>query len=384
MFQRTTAVNKLLNLNKRKRVIQGGTSAGKTYGILPILIDQAIKEERLVISVVAETIPSLRRGALKDFLKILNETNRFNDGHYNKTLLKYHFDSGSYIEFFSADQPDRLRGARRDVLYINEANNVSFDAYNQLAIRTSKDIWLDFNPTHKFWVHNEVLKDDDSEMLKLTYKDNEALDDSIIKEIEKAQFKKGVYWENWWRVYGLGEVGMLEGVCIPEWEEIDSAKGRLLCYGMDFGYSADATTIVALYKYNEGYIFDEVAYKKGMLNSDISNVLKSYDIKEMIYADSAEPKSIAELQGYGHNIIGVKKGKDSIVYGINLINQNKIYITKRSKNLIDELKNYVWSKDKEGVVINKPVDAFNHCIDAARYALISELENPFKNKYFVY
>ena len=153
---------------------------------------------------------------------------------------------------------------------------------------------------------------------------------------------------------------------------------------MDFGYTNDPSTLIALYKYNNSYIFDEVIYQKGLLNSQISNLLKTHQAKEIIYADSAEPKSIAELSSYGHLIMPVKKGKDSIVYGINLINQNEIYITNRSHNLIKELQNYIWLKNKEGETLNKPIDAFNHCIDAMRYAITSQLENPNKGQYYIY
>jgi phage terminase large subunit len=377
----------MLRLKKRKRIIQGGTSAGKTFGVLPILIDKAIREPLLEISVVSESIPHLRRGALKDFLKIMMMTNRYRDIQFNKSTLKYTFANGSYIEFFSVDQPDKLRGARRNILYINECNNVPFEAYNQLAIRTSGDIWLDYNPTNEFWVHRELLNDGDVDFIILTYLDNEALPKSIIDEIELARKKanESDYWSNWWKVYGLGQVGRLEGACIPDWREIDlPSDARLLCYGMDFGYSVDPTTLIALYKYNDSYIFDEVIYQKGLLNSEISNLLKSNNVTDIIYADSAEPKSIAELNSYGHMVLPVSKGRDSIVYGINLINQNKVYVTSRSKNLKKELANYTWMQDKEGNTLNKPIDAYNHAIDATRYALTSQLENPHKGSYFVY
>lgn len=386
-FVVTTAIKKMLRLKKRKRIIQGGTSAGKTFGVLPILIDKAIREPLLEISVVSESIPHLRRGALKDFLKIMMMTNRYRDIQFNKSTLKYTFANGSYIEFFSVDQPDKLRGARRNILYINECNNVPFEAYNQLAIRTSGDIWLDYNPTNEFWVHRELLNDGDVDFIILTYLDNEALPKSIIDEIELARKKanESDYWSNWWKVYGLGQVGRLEGACIPDWKEIDlPSDARLLCYGMDFGYSVDPTTLIALYKYNDSYIFDEVIYQKGLLNSEISNLLKTNNVTDIIYADSAEPKSIAELNSYGHMVLPVSKGKDSIVYGINLINQNKVYVTSRSKNLKKELANYTWMQDKEGNTLNKPIDAYNHAIDAMRYALTSQLENPHKGNYFVY
>lgn len=383
----TTALKKLLRLKKRIKVVRGGTSASKTFSILPILIDRAIKTPDLEISVVSESIPHLRRGALKDFLKIMMALGRYNDNQFNKSTLKYTFVNGSYIEFFSVDQPDKLRGARRNVLYVNECNNVDFDSYYQLAIRTSGEIWLDYNPSSLFWVDREIVNQDDVDFITLTYLDNEALSETIVKEIESAKekAKTSSYWANWWQVYGLGQTGSLEGVCIPDWQEIQlPTEARLLCYGMDWGYSNDPTSLIAMYKYNDAYIFDELIYQKGLLNSDISDLLKTNGVNDIIYADSAEPKSIAELNSYGHNVLPVSKGRDSIVYGLNLINQNKVYVTSRSKNLINELRNYTWMVDKQGNKLNKPIDAYNHAIDAMRYAMTSQLENPHKGNYYIY
>ena len=383
----TTALKKLLRLKKRIKIVRGGTSASKTFSILPILIDRAIKTSNLEISVVSESIPHLRRGALKDFLKIMMALGRYNDNQFNKSTLKYTFSNGSYIEFFSVDQPDKLRGARRNVLYVNECNNVDFDSYYQLAIRTSGEIWLDYNPSSLFWVDRELLNQDDVDFITLTYLDNEALSETIVKEIESAKekAKTSSYWANWWQVYGLGQTGSLEGVCIPDWQEIQLPnEARLLCYGMDWGYSNDPTSLIAMYKYNDAYIFDELIYQKGLLNSDISNLLKTNGVNDIVYADSAEPKSIAELNSYGHNVLPVSKGRDSIVYGLNLINQNKVYVTSRSKNLINELRNYIWMVDKQGNKLNKPIDAYNHAIDAVRYAMTSQLENPHKGNYYIY
>lgn len=377
-FVRTTAINKILKLKKRIKIIQGGTSAGKTYGILPILIDKATKTDGLEISVVSESIPHLRRGALKDFIKIMQETNRWITPNFNKSFLKYTFSNGSYIEFFSVEQPDKLRGARRNILYVNEANNIPFEAYNQLAIRTSSEVYLDYNPTHEFYAHTELIPDDDSEFIILTYKDNEALSDSIVKEIEKAKDKglTSKYWANWWNVYGLGLVGSLEGVVFSNWETIrqvpDNAK--ILGYGMDFGYSNDPTTLIACYKLDNELIFDEVIYRTGLLNSDIKDLMNSHNVgQNIIFADSAEPKSIAELKRYGFYIKPTDKGRDSINYGINILQQYNFKVTKRSVNLIKELRSYTWDTSKTGERLNKPIDAFNHGIDAMRYFAMMKL-----------
>ena len=391
-FQVTTALKKLNAITTRKKIIQGGTSAGKTYNIIPLLINKAISEPKTEISIVSESVPHLRRGALKDFIKIMIATGRFRGSNYNKAHLKYTFSNGSYIEFFSVDQDDKLRGARRDVLYVNEANNISFESYNQLAIRTKGDIWIDFNPTSRFWAHTEVLPADDASLIILTYKDNEALPKTIVNELLQARDKAlsgNSYWKNWWNVYGLGMIGNLEGACIKNWERIKELpkEARLLCYGMDFGYSNDPTTLIGLYKYNNRYIFHELIYQTKLLNRDISDRLKELGVDryDVIFADSAEPKSIAELNHLGHMVMPCIKGKDSIVYGINLINQqDKVYVTEQSENLINELQSYVWMKDKEGQTINKPVGGNDHCIDSMRYALSSYLKNPNTGKYYVY
>jgi phage terminase large subunit len=383
MLQITTAQSKIAKLKKRIRIVQGGTSSSKTFTILPFLIQYAIQTPNSEISVVSESIPHLKRGALKDFLKIMKWTDNYNQNNFNQSNLTYKFSNGSYIEFFSADQPDKLRGARRDILFINECNNVTFESYQQLSIRTKKFIYLDYNPTNQFWVHTELMNDENSDFVILTYKDNEALDKSIVKEIERAKekAKTSSYWDNWWRVYGLGQIGTLEGVIFNNWQTVDKIpdEARLIGYGVDFGYTNDPTAIVEIYKWNEQRIINEICYLKGLSNSQISKYITS---KEVAWCDSAEPKSIAELISYGVRARGVTKGSDSIKFGIQVMQDQNYLITSTSINLISELRKYAWDKDKRtGETLNKPIDNFNHAIDALRYHEMESIGSPNKGRY---
>jgi phage terminase large subunit len=367
MLQKTTAQNKIAQLKKRVRIVRGGTSSSKTFSIIPMLITYAVQKDNTEISIVSESIPHLRRGAIRDFLKIMQMVGMYDPNKWNKSSLTYTFSNNSFIEFFSADQPDKLRGARRDVLFINECNNVDWESYYQLAIRTRKFIYLDYNPVSEFWVDTELVHDADSEMIVLTYKDNEALDLSIVAEIEKAKEKAETseYWRNWWAVYGLGQIGNLEGVIFSNYQLIDTIPNdaRLLGCGVDFGYSVDPTAIVEVYQYNDQRIIKEICYRTGMLNSDIAKVLPK---GIPVYADSAEPKSIEEIRRFGISIKGVTKGKDSINYGIQVMQGQNYMITKDSTNLIKELRGYCWDKGKDGKTLPIPVGD-DHIIDAWRY-----------------
>lgn len=375
MVYHTTAIKKLQRMKARKRVVQGGTSAGKTFGIIPILIDEATRYPYTETSIVSESIPHLRRGAMKDFLKIMQQTNRFREEGWNKSLLTYTFENGSYIEFFSADMEGRLRGARRTTLYVNEANNIPFEYYHQMAIRTSGKIWLDFNPTTEFWAHTEVLKDDDAEHIILTYKDNEALPRTVRDEIEKARdkAKDSAYWANWWKVYGLGEIGSLQDT-IFNFEIVDTipADARLLAYGLDFGFSNDPAALVEVRMSGDEMYVKEWLYEKGLTNADLHDRMKDM-VNGKVIADSAEPKSIEELRRKGWNISGAHKGPDSVKMGIDLIQRHKLKVHRDSVNLIKELRGYSWDKNRRGEYTGKPVDYDNHAIDAMRYAVLNTL-----------
>lgn len=369
MFVRTTTINKIKNLTKFVKGIQGGTSSGKTFAVLPILIDIAAKNSISEISVVAESIPHLKRGAMKDFKKIMIETGRWVDSRWNATDFKYNFSNGSQIEFFSADNDSKLRGARRDYLYMNEANNMTFHAYTELASRTKKGVYLDWNPVNEFWFHTDLQNDSDVDFIIVTYEDNEACPESALNFILKAKdkAKTSSYWENWYKVYGLGQIGTLEGVIFNNWQGIDIIPNdaRLIGYGVDFGYSNDPTAIVEVYKWNDKRIVNEICYQKELSNSQIAKFITQ---KLPTYCDSAEPKSIAELTKLGVRAFGVTKGSDSINFGIQTMQGQEYLITKQSTNLINELRKYAWDKDKKtGATLNKPIDMYNHAIDSLRY-----------------
>jgi phage terminase large subunit len=389
-FKYTTAIKKIRAMQARKKVIQGGTSASKTFGILAVLIDHAARHPKSEISVVSESVPHLRRGAIKDFAKIMQWTHRWVPDRWNKTLLQYNFANGSTIEFFSADSEARLRGARRQVLYINEANNIDFDSYYQLAIRTSQEIYIDFNPTHEFWAHTEVLPETDAEFLILTYQDNEALPDTIRNDIElnRAKAEHSAYWANWWKVYGLGQVGTLQGAIYGDYtvvEGIDPSTMKFVAYGLDWGFSNDPTALVAVYRRGDDLFIHELLYHRGLTNSDIAVRLKEFGITRAweIVADSAEPKSIEEIYRLGFNIKPASKGPDSVRQGIDIVKRFNLHVTKDSVNLIKELRSYTWATDKDGKDTGVPIDSYNHACDALRYVALNKLAVSNSGKYLV-
>ncbi|MBI5573483.1 MAG: terminase [Elusimicrobia bacterium] len=363
-----------MGLKKRIRVIQGGTSASKTISIILYLIHLAQSDKTATLtSIVSESFPHLKRGAMRDFEDIMKVHQYWREIDWNATDKIYTFETGSKIEFFSADQSDKLRGARRDRLFINECNNVPFLAFEELEVRTNEFVFLDFNPTNEFWFFTDLIgKRNDMECLILTYLDNEALREDIVKSIEQRKNNK-----NWWQVYGLGRLGQIESRIYKDWNIIEDIPhtARLERYGLDFGYSNDPTAIIAIYYYNGGYILDEICFLKGLGNKQIVDILRNYS-SALVVADSAEPKSIAEIKNYGINIISAEKGKDSVCNGIQLVQNLKISLTKNSINLIKEYRNYLWEVDKDGKILNVPGHIFSHSMDALRYGFVNLLKKP--------
>lgn len=367
MFQETTATRKINNLTKRIRGVAGGTSASKTVSILIWLIGYAQSRHNELISVVSESFPHLKRGAMRDFLLIMQSHNYFKDANWNKTNYTYTFETGSKIEFFSADQPSKVRGPRRDVLFINEANNIPYETFTQLEIRTKRLIWLDWNPVSEFWWYIDVMPTMDVDFLTLTYLDNEALDPMIVKTIEERKGNK-----NWWRVYGLGQLGEAEGRIYTGWNPIEEVppEARLKRKGLDFGYSNDPSALIDVYVWNNAFIWDELLYRKGMSNKDLAQAIKQGE-EALVIADSAEPKSIDEIASYGVSILPSQKGQGSVLQGIQYLQDQTIYVTKRSLNIWREYRNYLWLTDKDGKTLNKPQDYMDHLLSAGRYAMES-------------
>lgn len=370
MYVQTTAVRKLLSLKTRIKGIAGGTSASKTISILQILINKAQTDKTPTLtSVTSESVPHLKRGAMRDFINIMQEHGYFKDGAWNRTDFIYTFETGSRIEFFSLDMPHKVRGPRRDRLFINEANNIPKETYDQLEVRTKEEIWLDWNPTREFWFYTDLMGKPDVSFLILTYKDNEGLDEAIVRSIESRKDNKA-----WWTVYGEGNLGEVEGKIYKDWAIIDEIphEARLDARGLDFGYSQDPAALCSIYYYNGGYIVDEEFVRVGMLNRQIADVINNLKSPHtMVVADSAEPKSIDEMREYGVSIVGSQKGQGSVNQGIQWVQAQKISLTKRSTNFIKAYRNYMWQTDKDGNILDKPDHYLSDAMDALRYGLES-------------
>lgn len=362
-----------------KRVIanKGGTRSSKTYSAVQMLIVISVSIKRY-ISIVSESFPHLRRGVMKDFAEILEneELIEGKDYIFNKSGYKYEFPNGSVVEFFSVDNWGKVKGSRRDILFINECNRISYETYRQLAVRTTETIFLDWNPDNEFWYEEHIAQRDTTAEIHSTYLDNPYLDKAQIAEIESNRHN-----EQWWRVYGLGLTGHIEGTIYRPFIQIDElpeARTRMRhCYGLDFGYSNDPTALLDVYidEAAKKIYVDEIIYETGLLNSDIARLMAEAGISKTteIFADAAEPKSVDELgrKVYRYNVKPAYK--NDMLSQIQFLQQFEIYVTTRSLNVIKESRQYKWKEDRDGNAVNEPIDAFNHAMDALRYAVFTAL-----------
>jgi phage terminase large subunit len=369
------------NCKTRIQVHQGGTRSGKTYSILLSLVEFCYRNPNggAVLTICRKTFPALRASVMRDFFEILKREGIYTEVNHNKSDATYILE-GNLIEFISIDQPQKIRGRKRDVLFINEANELNLEDFRQLLIRTTGKVLLDYNPSDEFhWIYDHVIPREDATFFQSTFRDNPFLEPSLITEIERLQVAD----PNYWRIYGLGERGQSRSTILTHWSQTETIDPRfkLVAYGLDFGYTNDPTACVAVYSDGEAFLLDEILYRNGLSNRQIFQLLESEVAKNTVIADSAEPKSIDELHGYGMNVHPARKGPDSVRAGIQFFHSKPLAVTSRSLNLIKELRNYKWKEDKNGKNLNEPVDAFNHAIDAARYAAMFNQSNPNYGRY---
>lgn len=377
-------------MKARKKVVQGGTSAGKTYGIIPILYDIAARTPAMRITIVAESIPAVKDGAVKIFKDVMFDTGRWVDEWWISNPMEYTLPNRSVIQFKSFDTIGKAKASgKRDILFLNEANHIDYTIADALMIR-SKETWIDFNPDNEFWVHTEILQEHNSEFLLLTYKDNEALppetlEDLLIK-VDKAFHNpqaswqdanniKSTYWANWCKVYIDGEIGSLQGT-VFQFKQVPAIpiEADLIAYGLDWGFTNDPTALSAVYRCNGELYLEELIYKTGLTNAMIIAEMDRLNISKYkpIIADSAEPKSIIDLVNGGYsNVQAAKKGTDSIRNGIDTLQAYTINVLSSSTNLIKELRNYRWEVDKAGKPTNEPIGRWNHAIDGIRYVALN-------------
>lgn len=370
-FRDTEATRKVFALTKRIRAICGGTSASKTISILVWLIDYSQTRFNKKVNIMSESYPHLKDGAMADFKAIMIDRGYWRDENWNETDHVYTFETKTIIKFVSIDKLGKAHGPRRDVLFINEANNIPYPIYEQLEVRTKEVIILDWNPSEEFWYYEQIKNKVDHDFITLTYLDClEVLDPRIVASIESKKDNK-----NWWTIYGLGQLGVLEGRIYKDWAIIDEIphEARIERYGLDFGYTNDPTVILGVYKYNGGIILDEVCYQWGMSNKMIADTLINLP-RALVVADSSEPKSIEEIRTFGINIIGSVKGQGSVMRGIDYLQSQRISLTKRSIKTIKAYRNYLFITDKSGRIINEPDDTiheWSNSMDAARYGIES-------------
>lgn len=359
--------------SRRICILQGGTRSGKSYSALQWLLVRALSEPNIVISIVRKSFPSMRVSIMRDFTGILKDLEIWNEESWSATEHIYTFDNASMIEFMSIDSSEKRKGSARDYLFVDEANELSREDWFQLFIRTRKKSIIAYNPSFgtNNYIFTEIQTHPEADLYISTFKDNPYLEKQLIEEIERLKEINPEYY----KIYGLGlpgnNVGTIFSINIIDEVPEDA---EFVAFGMDFGFSIDPTALVAIWKRDKDLYIEELIYQKGMVTSDIANRLRELDVaREEIWADSAEGRLIEELYRQGFNIKPVKKGKDSIRMGIDLMMQYRLNVKKSSINIVKEFGEYVWMVDKNGNFENVPVDYSNHSIDAIRYVCMERL-----------
>ena len=372
----------LLESDKKIIVEQGGARSGKTYNILLWIITVYCNQNSdKVVTICRKTFPALRATVMRDFIDILKKHNIYNPDYHNKSNSEYLLYN-NLVEFISLDQSQKVRGRKRDLLFINECNELNYDDWQQLIFRTTGRIIIDYNPSDEFhWIYEEVITRPDAEFHRTTYRDNPFLEQSIKDEIERLKDLD----ENYWKIYGLGIQGSSHDNVYTQFEYCDTIpnNAKLISYGLDFGYSVDPTACIGVYKHDDTLYLDEILYTNGLTNQDIAERLKPIVDRTEVICDSSEPKSVEELYRMNINSKGAVKGPDSIQNGIDIIKRHKLVITTSSLNLIKEIKNYKWAVDKNNKRVGKPVDKFNHLLDALRYVALIHLKKHNRGWYAI-
>lgn len=365
------------NMKASERVVvnQGGTSSGKTYSIMQVLYVLGMKEAHSVITVCGQDVPNLKKGAYRDAKTILDSSEElrkwYPDVNEGDRLIKC--KNGSIIEFSSFKDAQDAKSGKRDYLFINEANGISYEVYWQLAIRTRKRIFIDYNPTARFWVHDEVLGREGVRLIISDHRRNLFLSDEEHQRIE------GIEDAELWKVYARGLTGMIQGLVLTNWDIVDAMPPReewkMSAYGLDFGFTNDPSALEHVVQAHGDLWVDELIYSTGLTNPDIASRAKNQGVgsEQQIIADCAEPKSIRELQAQGLWVTPSPKGADSIVSGLDILRRYRIHVTRRSLGIISNMRSYKWANDRDGNMTNKPEDKNNHGIDAIRYVALAKL-----------
>lgn len=368
----------------RIQVHQGGTRSGKTFSILQVLISWCLRYRNSgwVITVVRKTMPALRATAMRDFFTILQGEDMYSEQHHNKSQAMYNL-AGNTVEFVSLDQPQKVRGRKRNICFINEANELSYEDYQQLILRTTEVMILDYNPSDLFsWIYDKVIPRPDADFFQTTYRDNPHLDATTIAEIERLAETDA----NYWRIYGLGERGVNTAAIFPTFERCEAVPdgAQLIAYGMDWGFTNDPSALVEVHRKEHHLYLKELLYERGMTNTDLAKRLQHLlPHRGEVVADSSEPKSIEELHRHGINIKPARKGPDSVRLGIDIMKRHVLHVVGDSPNLQAELQNYRWRTDKDGRQVNQPEPGNDHAVDAVRYVCLNKLATNRSGKYYI-